>query len=590
MKKLVAIILFLVALLQPIQGQILSQQTTISNLEEAIKTAESRVENIKPNNEAKIIWAKGFKEKQTDIVLVYLHGFGASHREGEPIMTQLSEKYHANVFMTRLEEHGINTEDSFKNLTPENYIASAKEALQIGKMLGKQVILVSTSTGGTLSLHLASEDESIVGLILYSPFIGLKNPAFAAILSPEGKAGFIKMNGSEIMKQNRGEEEAKYWSTSYHVNGYVALIKMLTATMTPQTFAKVKAPVFMGYYYKNEQEQDQVVSVPAMLKMFDALGTTADKKVKVAFPETSNHVIACDLRSRDWKNVYQQTLNFMDEIILKKQPQFDFELQGHRGARGLQPENTLTAFKKAIELGVNTIELDVVISKDKKVVVSHEPWFNHEITLDAKGNTISKESGLAFNFYKNDYQSIKKFDVGAIGHPNFPEQEKVKAYKPLLSEVIDFAEFKNSKILYNIEIKSTPTEKKNGYQPAVNEFCDLVLATIKKSKLPIERVVIQSFDPRVLEYLHKTYPEYHLAFLTFQNDMETNLKMLSFTPKIYSPYFILLTDKEVEYCHQKNMRVIPWTVNKKEDMIRLLKMGVDGLITDYPNIAIPLRK
>lgn len=590
MKKIAAIILFLVACYQTIQGQILSQQTTISNLEEAIKIAENKVENIKPNNEAKIIWAKGFKEKQSNIAFVYLHGFGASHREGEPIMTQLSEKYQANVFMSRLEEHGINRGDSFKNLTPENYIASAKEALQIGKMLGKQIILVSTSTGGTLSLHLASEDESIAGLILYSPCIGLKNPAFAAILSTEGKAGFIKMNGSEIMKQKRDEEEAKYWSTSYHIDGYVALIKMLTTTMTPQTFAKVKAPVFMGYYYKNEQEQDQVVSVPAMLKMVDALGTAADKKEKMAFPETGNHVIACDLRSNDWKNVYQLTLNFMDEIILNKKPQFDFELQGHRGARGLQPENTLPGFKKAIELGVNTIELDVVISKDKKVVVSHEPWFNHEITLDVKGNSITKEVGFAFNFYKNDYQSIKKYDVGAIGHPNFPEQEKVKAYKPLLSEVIDFAEAKNPKILYNIEIKSTPTEEAKGYQPAVNEFCDLVVAILKKSKLPIERVVIQSFDPRVLEYIHKTHPEYYLAFLTYQNNMETNLKMLSFMPQIYSPYFILMSDKEVENCHQKNMKVIPWTVNKIEDMIRLLKMGVDGLITDYPNIAIPLRK
>ncbi|MBG7611557.1 glycerophosphodiester phosphodiesterase [Polaribacter sp. BAL334] len=280
----------------------------------------------------------------------------------------------------------------------------------------------------------------------------------------------------------------------------------------------------------------------------------------------------------------------MDDIILNKQPQFDFELQGHRGARGLQPENTLPGFKKAIELGVNTIELDVVISKDKKVVVSHEPWFNHEITLDMKGNSITKEVGFAFNFYKNDYQSIKKYDVGAIGNPNFPEQEKVKAYKPLLSEVIDFAEAKNPKILYNIEIKSTPTEEAKGYQPAVNEFCDLVVAILKKSKLPIERVVIQSFDPRVLEYIHKTYPEYYLAFLTYQNNMETNLKMLSFMPQIYSPYFNLMSDKEVENCHQKNMKVIPWTVNKIEDMIRLLKMGVDGLITDYPNIAIPLRK
>lgn len=590
MKKNLVAIAFLISFFQEFQAQIITQQTNIINLEETIKSSENLIQNIKPNNEAKIIWAKDFKQKQSPIAFVYLHGFGASHREGEPVMTELSEKYQANVFMSRLKEHGINREDSFKYLMPENYIASAKEAIRIGKMLGEKIILVSTSTGGTLSLQLVSEDDSIAGLILYSPFIGLKNTAFEAILSPEGKAGFIKMNGGEIIKQKRDEEEAKYWSTSYHIDGYVALIKMLTSTMTPQTFAKVKVPVFMGYYYKNEQEQDQVVSVSTMLTMFDALGTADDKKVKMAFPETKNHVIACDLRSQDWQNVNQQTLNFIDEIILNKAPKFNYELHGHRGARGLLPENTLPAFEKAIDLGVNTLELDVVISKDKKVVVSHEPWFNHEITLDEKGNMISKEESLAFNFFKNKYKSIKKYEVGAKGNLNFPSQEKVKAYKPLLTEVIDFAESKNSNILYNIEIKSTPDDESKGYQPAVPEFCDLVVSNIKKSKISNLRVVIQSFDPRVLEYIHKIYPEYDLAFLTYQNNVETNLKMLSFIPKIYSPYFVLMTDQEIAYCLQKNMKVIPWTVNKKDDMIRLLRMGVDGLITDYPDIAIPLRK
>ncbi len=250
----------------------------------------------------------------------------------------------------------------------------------------------------------------------------------------------------------------------------------------------------------------------------------------------------------------------------------------------------MQAFEKALNLGVNTIELDVVISKDNKVVVSHEPWLNDEITLDAKGKRITKKDAAAFNMYKNKYQEIKKYDVGSLGNSKFPEQEKVAAYKPLLSEVIAFAETKNTEILYNIEIKSTPTDEKNGFQPAVAEFSDLVIAQLKKAKLPVERIVIQSFDPRVLEYIHKTYPEFILAFLTYQNDFKTNMKMLSFVPEIYSPYFVLLNKEEVSSIQKNDMRVIPWTVNKKEDMINLLNMGVDGLITDYPNIAIPLRK
>ncbi|WP_343330569.1 glycerophosphodiester phosphodiesterase family protein [Polaribacter staleyi] len=587
MKKNILSFLFFILFITVVKGQ---EVVNLAALEKSINYKEAHVKGMKSGNEARIIWSENYKEKQSPIAFVYLHGFGASGREGEPVMSMLSKKYNANVYLSRLKEHGLGRDDNFINLTPENYIASAKEALEIGKKIGKKVILVSTSTGGTLSLKLASEDASILGLVMYSPFIGLKNPAFAAIVTPEGKAGFIKMNHGEIIKQKRPEEEAKYWSTSYHVNGYEALIKMLISNMTPQTFSKVKIPVFVGYYYKNEEEQDQVVSVDAILKMYEGIGTSVDKKKKVAFPKAGNHVIACDLRSNDWESVYNETVAFIDATILEKKKHYDFELQGHRGARGLSPENTMQAFEKALNLGVNTIELDVVISKDNKVVVSHEPWLNDEITLDAKGNRITKKDAAAFNMYKNKYQEIKKYDVGSLGNPKFPEQEKVAAYKPLLSEVIAFAETKNTKILYNIEIKSTPTDEKNGFQPTVAEFSDLVIAQLKKAKLPVKRIVIQSFDPRVLEYIHKTYPEFILAFLTYQNDFKTNMQMLSFVPAIYSPYFVLLNKEEVANIQKNNMRVIPWTVNKKEDMINLLNMGVDGLITDYPNIAIPLRK
>lgn len=588
MQKTFLIFIFLITFSVVIKAQ---EIQSIKNIESIIHNKEISNKNIKPNNQAKIIWSENYKEKQSPIAFVYLHGFGASSREGEPIMSKLSKKYNANVYLSRLKEHGINREDSFKNLTPENYLETAKEALLIGKLIGEKVILVSTSTGGSLSLKLASEDSSVAGLIMYSPFIDLKNPAFKMIVTQEGKAGFIKMNkGSEIMKQERPKEEAKYWSTIYHVDGYESLIKMIINNMTPETFSKVKVPAFVGYYYKNEEKQDQVVSVPAILKMFDGLGTSANKKVKKAFPEAGNHVIGCDLRSKDWQNVYNQTVAFIDDVILEKQQIYSFDLQGHRGARGLSPENTLQAFKKALDLKVNTIELDVVISKDNKVVVSHEPYLNNEITLDSKGKRITKEEGLGFNFYKKKYREIKKYNVGSLGNLKFPEQEKSVAYKPLLSEVIKYTENIDSDVFYNIEIKSTPNDERKGYQPAVSEFSDLVVAQLKKSKLSVKKVIIQSFDPRVIEYIHATYPAYKLAFLTYQNNFKTNMKMLSFVPEIYSPYYILLNKNEVDMIHDSNMKVIPWTVNKKKDMINLLKIGVDGIITDYPNIAIPLRK
>ncbi|WP_341220948.1 alpha/beta hydrolase [Polaribacter atrinae] len=280
MNKNILSFLFLILFITVVKGQ---DVVNLAALEKSIHNKEANSKGMKSGNEARIIWSENYKEKQSPIAFVYLHGFGASGREGKPVMSMLSKKYNANVYLSRLKEHGLDRDDNFINLTPENYIASAKEALEIGKKIGKKVILVSTSTGGTLSLKLASEDASILGLVMYSPFIGLKNPAFAAIVTPEGKAGFIKMNGSEIMKQKRPREEAKYWSTSYHINGYEALIKMLISNMTPQTFSKVKIPVFVGYYYKNEEEQDQVVSVDAILKMYDGLGTSVDKKKKSLF-------------------------------------------------------------------------------------------------------------------------------------------------------------------------------------------------------------------------------------------------------------------------------------------------------------------
>ena len=289
----------------------------LSNLDHIIAVNEAKVKGIKPDNEAKIIWADAKVYKKTDIAFVYLHGFGASSREGEPVMSMLAKKYHANVYMSRLKEHGIDRENSFEYLTPENYIASAKEAVAIGKRLGKKVIVVSTSTGGTLSLTLAAQDKEIDGLVLYSPFIDVINPQSTGILTKEGKEGFIKMNGGPVQIQKREGEEAKYWSTAYHVDGYVALIKMLKDNMTVATFNKITCPVFVGYYFKNEKEQDPVVSVPAILEMYEELGTSKEKKKLMAFPETGNHVIASDLRSKDWQSVYDQTVVFLNGINLK---------------------------------------------------------------------------------------------------------------------------------------------------------------------------------------------------------------------------------------------------------------------------------
>lgn len=266
-----------------------------------------------------------------------------------------------------------------------------------------------------------------------------------------------------------------------------------------------------------------------------------------------------------------------------------FDIEGHRGCRGLMPENTIPAMLKAIDLGVNTLEMDVVITKDKKVVVSHEPWFETEITTKPDGGFIDSQDVLKYNIYTMDYDSVKRYDVGLKPHPRFPDQQKIKVYKPLLSDLFDSVEEyikskKLSKIDYNIEIKSLPAGD-NKYHPATEEFAELLVEVINMKNLA-DRVIIQSFDFRSLKYLHEKHPSIRLSMLIEDSDVdffEGQLNRLGFTPQIYSPNQTLVDDKLVKQCHEKGMKIIPWTVNDPKQFKKLKKMGVDGVITDYPD-------
>ncbi|MFD0930986.1 glycerophosphodiester phosphodiesterase [Psychroflexus salinarum] len=277
---------------------------------------------------------------------------------------------------------------------------------------------------------------------------------------------------------------------------------------------------------------------------------------------------------------------------ISKSTTYKFDLQGHRGARGLSPENTLQAFQKALELGVNTLELDLAITRDKQIVVSHEPWMNADICLDADGNDIEKANEKSFNIYQMTYEEVKAFDCGSKYNPAFPEQDLESAYKPLLKEVLHMADSlsKNhgQKINYNIELKSLP-EGDDVYHPTPAEFVRLVMGLLQQ-ETDMNRVNLQSFDFRILRELNTSYPEVRLAALVYNSDLETALADLGFVPEIYSPYFPLVNKKLVNDAHDYGMKVIPWTVNEYEQMKTQLKYGVDGLITDYPDLALKLRK
>ena len=262
--------------------------------------------------------------------------------------------------------------------------------------------------------------------------------------------------------------------------------------------------------------------------------------------------------------------------------------QGHRGCRGLMPENTIAAMKKAIDLGVQVLELDVVISKDKLVVVSHDTHFATDISLKPSGDSISVEEAKNYILYQMPYDEIKKFDVGRKHNVKFPQQQNFAAYKPLLSELIDSADLyaKRNGLplpLYNIEIKSE-LKTDDIEHPRPQEFVDLVLTVLKNKNIE-ERMNIQSFDVRPLQIIHQQYPAIKLAYLTANiKTVSDNLADLGFTPDYYSPYYKTVNSEVVELCHKNGVKIIPWTVNTKAEIEELKNLKVDGIISDYPNL------
>ncbi|MDQ3279578.1 MAG: glycerophosphodiester phosphodiesterase [Bacteroidota bacterium] len=263
--------------------------------------------------------------------------------------------------------------------------------------------------------------------------------------------------------------------------------------------------------------------------------------------------------------------------------------QGHRGSRGLMPENTIPAMRKAIDLGVTTLEMDLGISADKQVVVSHDPYFSENITTTPEGAHLTKAEAATRLLYNMPYDSIKKYDVGLKPHPDFPRQQKLAVYKPLLADLIGdaeaYAKGQGRTVYYNIEIKSKP-ENDGKKHPPVEEFVDLAMAVITAKGIK-ERTTIQSFDPRALQVMHRKYPGVITSLLIESFDkrsLEEQLIQLGYTPEVYSPHHTLVNAVLLEQCHKKNIRVVPWTVNNKEDMQRLIGMKVDGIITDYPDL------
>lgn len=273
----------------------------------------------------------------------------------------------------------------------------------------------------------------------------------------------------------------------------------------------------------------------------------------------------------------------------------ELELVGHRGATGLLPENTIPGFKKALEHNVDAIELDVVITGDDQVVVSHDPWFRHDICLTPEGDSISN-SQKEHLLYKMDYDQIAEYDCGSVQRKGYPDQENQPLAKPLLTDVIQEVEnhIKQNEleqIGYRIEIKSKSAwYEENEIQPAPEKASKMVHEVLVEEEI-IDRVNIFGFNPRVLDKFEEIDSSIPRVFLIprSKTNVDENLSELNSLPDVYAPNYTLVDSNLVEQVHGKGMRLIPWTVNEYEDMVQLINVGVDGIISDYPNYYEKLR-
>jgi esterase/lipase len=290
---------------------------SLPDLENKINQGEAMVKGLKPDNQARIVWADSTKKEKTKIAFLYLHGFSACQAEGDPVHKDLAKKYHANLYLARLSEHGIEKGDStLINLNAGSFEASAENALAVAEELGEEVIVIGTSAGGTLTLFLASRHPEIKSIVLYSPCVRLYDATAVILDKPWGLEIARLVSGGNIKKSGSDSKaHAKYWQLDYRIEALVALENLVDHTMKPEVFSKINCPVFLGYYYRNEIEQDKTVSVPAMLKMFDQLGTIENLKEKKAFPDAGAHVIGSYIRSKDWQGVERETGKFLDEVV-----------------------------------------------------------------------------------------------------------------------------------------------------------------------------------------------------------------------------------------------------------------------------------
>ncbi len=289
-------------------------QYDLNELKDWIDSKEATFDNIKPDNASQLIFHDSVPQKTAYSVL-YLHGFSASRAEGNPVHLNIAKALKANLYLPRLSDHGLIEEEPMLHFTAQRYLDSAKEALAVAKKIGEKVIVVSSSSGSTLSLILGN-DPQIAALLLFGPNVEIYNPNAKLLTLPWGLyiARAVLASKYHVMDKIT-EQKLNYWTTRYRLECTLHLQKLIETGMRPEIFRRITSAVFMGYYYKNEEDKDEVVSIPAMLKMFDELGTPNNKKQKMAFPDAGDHVIGSYLTTSNYSQVEKVALSFLEEKL-----------------------------------------------------------------------------------------------------------------------------------------------------------------------------------------------------------------------------------------------------------------------------------
>ena len=271
------------------------------------------------------------------------------------------------------------------------------------------------------------------------------------------------------------------------------------------------------------------------------------------------------------------------------------DVQAHRGGAGLKPENTLNSMTNAIKLGVNTLEMDMQVSGDGKVVISHDPYFHPRYSTRPDGTLVGVKDPKEYLF-RMPYDSIARYDVGMRPNDVWPNQSKEPAIKPLASVLIDSVEHFTalhgySPMRYNIEVKSKAGKGEGKDWPDYKQFVDVCIPLLLSKNLG-DRLVVQCFDVRALNYMHEKYPQLKLSYLVDKNDgdFDTYMSKLTFVPVWLSPETSMVSKELVDKCHSMGIKVVPWTVDTAEEIRRIIDCGTDAIISNYPDILLQVTR